>query len=371
MSRPLPSILQLIFFHKNKMMRVPLGNLVSGVLIGFLIITESPARRLSLLRIGAAANKSLHQLDSSTNPVEPREHHHHQSPPPEFSLLLRVHDQRRNVAFVWKRIGETRELRPSSPLSALSRLIQSRTRIPPMAQKLRVELPMEEFWDDCVGGWRPARRKDVVVDVGEDVGDLSLQELGIQHNSVVTVEVGPRANGWEAGESAEDPRRECAERSSAAAGRGPAGGGGGDNRLRGGAEEIAIAGRLVVPEVPVPHAARRAGAPPRASIRTFSRRERPARAPQECADARHGGKWRASRLLAQLVCCGKGPEETELAEKEEIDPELCALCCENPKTRRFAPCGHAFSCEQCLEKMLQSSPLCPLCRQRYESCGRI
>lgn len=67
---------------------------------------------------------------------------------------------------------------------------------------------------------------------------------------------------------------------------------------------------------------------------------------------------------------GSGMEYTELIDVEEAseagEDKLCIICLDNPRAVRFAPCGHANSCNVCVLKCVAVSVgrslLCPECK---------
>lgn len=62
------------------------------------------------------------------------------------------------------------------------------------------------------------------------------------------------------------------------------------------------------------------------------------------------------------------PQPAIIQEKEEEEPDVCAICLTVPKTKKnvsFTTCGHKF-CTSCLLSSLRHKNTCPTCRAELE-----
>ena len=51
--------------------------------------------------------------------------------------------------------------------------------------------------------------------------------------------------------------------------------------------------------------------------------------------------------------------------------DQCVVCLDAEQTRVFAPCGHICCCDECCDRIMNSSKVCPLCRQPCTWGGRM
>lgn len=64
-----------------------------------------------------------------------------------------------------------------------------------------------------------------------------------------------------------------------------------------------------------------------------------------------------------------------IAGEDRIDTALsmmdsCQICMENHRIMRLYPCGHMATCQQCTDKVVQTSGRCPLCRRTVVRADR-
>ena len=51
---------------------------------------------------------------------------------------------------------------------------------------------------------------------------------------------------------------------------------------------------------------------------------------------------------------------------QQIQPEECGICLQNPPNVLLQPCGHWQYCEQCIQQVMHHTATCPLCRQHIK-----
>ena len=47
---------------------------------------------------------------------------------------------------------------------------------------------------------------------------------------------------------------------------------------------------------------------------------------------------------------------------EDVSSDDCAICMTNEKCMIIVPCGHYYTCEECISKIKKSTGCCPICR---------
>jgi hypothetical protein len=50
---------------------------------------------------------------------------------------------------------------------------------------------------------------------------------------------------------------------------------------------------------------------------------------------------------------------------EDTSSDDCAICMTNEKCMVIVPCGHYYTCEECISKIKKSSGCCPICRIKF------
>jgi len=50
---------------------------------------------------------------------------------------------------------------------------------------------------------------------------------------------------------------------------------------------------------------------------------------------------------------------------EDTSSDDCAICMTNEKCMIIVPCGHYYTCEDCISKIKKSSGCCPICRIKF------
>lgn len=92
----------------------------------------------------------------------------------------------------------------------------------------------------------------------------------------------------------------------------------------------------------------------------------------------------AVRMLNLMLCWGSvysgeiiypnhNSKVSECEPCEDDDENACQLCYERKINVKFSPCGHAYVCCDCCERLKFTSPqhTCPLCRSKILSVNKI
>ncbi len=72
------------------------------------------------------------------------------------------------------------------------------------------------------------------------------------------------------------------------------------------------------------------------------------------------------RLRHSLRDPFEGPAVVD--DEPEDHDHTCIICMDAPRTRAFAPCGHAVVCMDCSKLVMASGSLCPMCREHIAYC---
>jgi len=91
--------------------------------------------------------------------------------------------------------------------------------------------------------------------------------------------------------------------------------------------------------------------------------------------ASDGSSRQMSAAVTMSAVCGRSPSQP--VEREEItnnthDISMCTICCGEIREYVFS-CGHCYSCKDCAEKLLSSTPMnkCSYCKQNVTSIRKI